>query len=195
MYDTILNIFDKYKNMDNIEIEFRFGWKGNSTIFSSDIGDTFYEKIKEQLDSCVLFNDVVVYKSHDVHYKDIRKSVFEDHDIHIQKIPLLTHDVPLLGTPYDLRISVCQEIPCTLDINCNVVTFSRSKYRKSYNYKCWSYDLSHTTIDSSFVDMYTNTNKQFHFEIEYIPNSNNFDNQYLTTSIISKIEDIANIPL
>lgn len=198
LHSIIFDVFDKYKNIKDVEIEFRLGWKGLSTTFSSDIGNFFFDNIKFQLNSCQHWDNVFSHKCHDVHFNNVRKSVFNDHVTYVKKESLFVHDYPLLNSPYDLRISVCKEIPLSVDFHHhdNNITFSRLKNRSSYIYKMWSYDLSHNIVDDIFLDNTCYHNNHFNFEIEYIhDHSQCYDNEYLTVSIISKIFDIVNIPL
>ena len=189
IYNTIHDIFKNYKGDPNIEIEFRLGWKG-----SSDIGKSYYDKIKEQLQSCIVWDNTNFLHAHEFHFNKFRQSVNKvDNNITtIKKTRILVNDIILNDCPFDLRISVCSEIP--VDNISNNVTFSRKKFRNTYIYKMWKYDLTHYIVDDNFVDPFNDTNQTFGFEIEYIPyNDRKNDLSYLTHSIIGKIFDIAYI--
>jgi hypothetical protein len=116
-----------------------------------------------------------------------------------KKVKLETVDFMLYGTPFDLRMSVCTEIPVPkfpkrLPPHADYV---RSRYRNSWEYKTWTYDLTSVT-NGVPEDNFTETLQSYEFELELNidkANEQNSSNLYLAHSSVLKIMDMMPEPV
>ena len=155
--NTIIEVFksllEQYRCHENIEIECRLGWKPNNE-FITDIGEKFFNSIVDVLNTSnvctkkVEHTDIYIYKNLRITTKHNSNDILKIE----KKKKLKQIDLSLIGTPYDLRISVCQEIPSSETPNLYHCEKIRSKNRTTYEYKMWNYDLTR-------VNLY-NTNQQ-----------------------------------
>ena len=195
----LFKIFEKFRFEKDIEIEVRIGWIGSSK-FKSHVPFYHFNQIIEQLDSCNLFTDIIHTKTIDTTFNHKFRSVYDtvtSKTIVMEKSLLYKIDIPLLGTPFDIRIVVNKEIikdPCKLILK--DVTYLQTKIRKSFMYKMWSYDITEHIIDPYYLELHDDSNRVFSVEIEFIPKFCNSDisNDYLSLSLTEKINDLLNIP-
>lgn len=171
LYDTFEK-FDTNNKRHELEIELRLGWLGvgEPTRFDTNIGERYYTRIGELLNHSV-FADTRVESLTDVYVHGCHRTIVDGHtgealESHVKR-RLATHDFELRGTPFDLRISACSETPSVAPKrnprNRNFGRFVRRRYRQSFWYKHWRYDLS--VINSA------DHTQTYEFELELIPSS------------------------
>ena len=114
--DSLSSLICEYKKKDNIEIEIRLGQiQFNS--FKSGLGSKdFFNKIKNTLDSAKCWDKFINNKYEELCHNGLRrttningKKVMKNQCI--KKDRLINQNFEYSGTPYDLRISVSNEIP------------------------------------------------------------------------------------
>jgi hypothetical protein len=163
----LLQIFKKYQEVPNLEIEFRIGYikeSNGSSSFVSDISDIHFQKILKCLDESSYLKKV--HKEYtDTYFKkessdeavdrsmtntpddnsnkglyQIRKSSLESGII--VKTKLCTIDISF--EPFDLRISFSTEEPYrgSRELGASDQIYVRNKVRDSFLYKHWSYDAT-----------------------------------------------------
>lgn len=205
LVSTLESLLSTYRHLDNVEIELRLGWN-NKLRFRTDIGPLYYETIYNTLNG--LNNKMRESVSH-VHLcsakprtrKNIRVITDDRHnvlDAH-KKVKLETVDFMLHGTPFDLRMSVCTETPVTRFPKRlpSHAAYVRSRYRNSWEYKTWTYDLTRVT-SAVPEDNFTETLEGYEFELELNmtkANEQNLDNLYLAHSSVLKIMDMLPEPV
>ena len=197
LQDMIKNVFDKYRWEKDIEIEFRLGWFDRiSKRFTSDINEFHYNEILKQLNSFKDWDHIFSKKTKEYYTKDNIRIIVNEHGRIVKtmmKKKLENFDVFIDGCPYDLRISI--------DVEKDTVykgytwSFLRIKERTSFVYKMWRYDITKIHTPTEFIsNPYIENNDSYEFEIEYLANNLEFDNDYLSESIIMKLDDILSIP-
>lgn len=205
MYEVLIEnelkfVFDKYRNVPNIEIEARLGWYEIDK-FNTDIGKHFYDMIYETLNAFdekrikkIRSNtDVYTHNKNRIIYDTDKSKISSSH----QKISLYTSDILLIGSPFDLRISVSIEKPLipgfqTLDLK--IWTKVRARDRTRFEYKMWNYEL--TKVKSIIPNCkYSESCNSFEFEIEFDISKckSDISNLYLSKSLLMKIIDIVRI--
>lgn len=154
-----LSYFEKYKNTENLEIEFRLGFIEDNT-FDTDIQEEFYKKIQDVLESSSKFKKESYITKDVFNSKGLRKSVDQrtKRETIIKKIKLCSLDFSFEGTPFDIRISFSQENP-RKTFSGKDITHTRHKNRKSFIYDNWNYDL--TTVSTEI-----NSVKEEYHEVE-----------------------------
>jgi uncharacterized ubiquitin-like protein YukD len=188
LFHELTRVIGVYKSRPNIEIEVRFGWK-HKTHFDTNLQIHFYELLKRKFTNSDSFKErrssteVYIYDSCRV----IADTKGEILDIH-QKVKLEFIDLALEGTPYDVRISVCQERPVKnmipkLDQKHKI----RSRERNQYSYKMWNYDLTRVFVHSTESYVY-----EFELELNVHNTNNKHTPEYLAHSMLMKINDVVN---
>ena len=204
LVSTLEGLLSKYRHVDNVEIELRLGWN-NKLRFRTDIGPLYYETIYDTLNRLTnkreSVSHVYLCSSKPRTRKNIR--VITDDRNHVidahKKVKLETVDFMLYGTPFDLRMSVCTEIPVAkfpkqLPPHADYV---RSRYRNSWEYKTWTYDLT-TVTNAVPEDNFTETLQAYEFELELNmkkANALNLNTLYLAHSSVLKILDMIPEPV
>ena len=142
----LANVFYKYKKKDNIEIEIRIGQVDTSTdAFKPGLGSQdFYNKIQKVLESNKNWDKIIKTTSEELINNGIRKTVkYNNKKVMknqcIKKNKIKTIDFTYNGTPYDIRISVSNEIPIDEKIKTGI---KREKDRVSYCHKDYRFDLT-----------------------------------------------------
>ena len=186
LFHEVQGLLDRYQHTQHIEFEVRFGWK-QDTYFDTNIQREFYDNIYRMLDSPSLYR--LDEKSKIYIWKNMRVIVVNNQILMVQKKRIVEFvDLKLEGTPYDVRLSVCQEIPVkSYPKNIlSLATLIRERTRSSFQYKMWSYDLT-----SVFVPYTGET--VFEFEIELNPRAVDPGTSlnYLAQSLAMKIQDVA----
>jgi hypothetical protein len=194
----IFRIFQKYIHLPNVEIEFRFGWINPQGEFSSDINEYFYGQLREHLFKKPEIWTSITQSDYVTLHKNRLRSTY-DHDIctvsvfkeFIEKV-----DYKLVGTPFDVRISVMKEIPTSNIVHKNDKDIvSRKILRSSCAYKMWSYDISEilsSQTNHSDIESFTSYGFEIELILDKVPPYTNLS--YLTNSIFMKICDIAYQP-
>lgn len=186
---TMTNLLNSYRTMENVEIECRFGWKPKKE-FVTDIGEKFYKSIMETMDTSSVCKkstedtDVYVNKTTRVITKGDTKEIIKVE----QKKKIKFMDFALDGTPFDLRLSVCQEIKKPKKINLQKYERIRNKLRTSYVYKMWSYDVTRVTRYEH--DNIIDTVYECELELLLGELSDEHTNEYLAESCSLKLNDI-----
>jgi len=206
LVSTLDNLLSKYRHVDNVEIELRLGWN-TKLRFRTDIGQMYYGTIYNTLNHITnatkreSVSHVYLCSSKQRNRKNIRV-ITDNHnnviDAH-KKIKLETVDFMLYGTPFDMRMSVCVELPVTkfpkrLPTH---AAYVRSRHRSSWEYKTWTYDLTQVT-NAIPDDHFTETIQAYEFELELNigqANEQNLNTLYLAHSSILKIMDMLPEPV
>ena len=147
----IMPFFDEYKDVEDIEVEFRLGFIEESS-FSTDVSEEFYQKIFQVLDKSSCWSKKESTTTDDFFSKGKRKSInlVTKKETIIKKEKLTVLDFSFQGTPFDLRVSFSREIPKKKFSEKNV-NYKRQKKRKSYIHQHWNYDLTIVTTEENTV--------------------------------------------
>ena len=143
--DTVEPILDKYKNEEYIEMEFRLG-KFNGTFFDTNIGEKMYISILNGLNKYTGW-DRIVQSETEVFFREkdnLRITIDEstNEETIIKKERVHVEDFKKLeGTPFDIRFSVCKEIPMDHDYE-SEMDGKKTKTRTSYIRKNVSIDVT-----------------------------------------------------
>ena len=191
--DTVEPILDKYKNEDYIEMEFRLG-KFNGTFFDTNIGEKMYITILNGLNKYTGW-DRIVQSETEVFYREkdnLRITIDEstNEETIIKKERVHVEDFKQLeGTPFDIRFSVCKEIPMDHDYE-SEMDGKKTKTRTSYIRKNVSIDV--TSISGNTQDM--DSEDPFTYQVEFeIIKPQNVEDRDTLFNIIHKIKDLFNI--
>ena len=193
--DTIKPIVDKYKDEENIEMEFRLG-RFNGTFFDTNIGDKTYANIIRGFSSYsgwekIEENTYDVYSRED---NNIRLTIDNKtgEETLIQKERIENIDFKQLhNSPFDIRFSVSRETPVDdEEYDNNEWHRNIKKERCSYIRKNLSIDRTVTAGESSDKDSEVSTIYQL--ELEVIDPKKLIDTDTLF-NICHKIKDIFNM--
>jgi hypothetical protein len=189
--------FDKYKDVENLEVEFRLGYleeDDDKQLFNSFVSKEFFSNIINTLRT----NKHWISKEREVtkDYFDngMRLSVeCNGKKTCIKKNKLCTVDFTFNGTPFDIRVCFSTETPVDVgkfkpkkpkDI------YNREKDRVSYKYKSWSYDVTSVkTIDNTIEDVIF----EFELECDVKESLKTMDINYMIHSSLLKMKDIVNM--
>ena len=191
--DTVKPILDKYKNEEYIEMEFRLG-KYNGTFFDTNIGKDVYVKLLHGLNKYTGWDRIVMSET-DVFYREkdnLRITIDEstNEETIIKKERVHVEDFKKLeGTPFDIRFSVCKEIPKEHDYD-SEMDGKKTKTRTSFVRKNVSIDM--TSVYGNVDDMDSEDMYTYQVEFEIIKPQNVEDKDTLF-NIIHKIKDLFNI--
>lgn len=174
-------LIKKYKTRKNVEIEIKLG-RIDKTFISGIHSESFYNKIKDALNSYTGWDTVNEQTTIDY----IKDSYRKTGDSIIHKKRLETVNFTFQGTPYDFRICVSTETPCTLSSFNPSLT--RKKNRTSYVYKECRLDL--TKVEEETNDEIIMNEE---FEVELINLNSSTSDRYRAHSALLKIRDIINI--
>jgi hypothetical protein len=160
-------LVSRYRHQPNVEIELRLGWQRPDK-FDTDIGQTYYDAIRHAIRDSFAPSEI----THVHVYRNMRM-ITDKHgnvlDVH-KKVKLETIDFLLKGTPFDVRLSVCNEIPVRRPPPFHVFTPLRSRSRLSWTHNEWTYDLTCVTrmhLDNEFSE----TLMAYEFELELNPSA------------------------
>jgi hypothetical protein len=187
LFHELVRVIEHYRNLRNVEIEIRIGWKHEQPRFSTDIGRSFFNTI---LDTLSTSNLERIDETTDVHIQGVLRRITGPKGTVLQKKKRIeTIDFSAEGTPYDIRISVCQEIPVTQSTH-DAWSFLRRRKRTSFRYKMWHYDMSECTL-SKPVDEYVEDLCSYEFELELdTRNIQGLSSSYIAHSGVVKVLDI-----
>jgi len=185
------NDIKKYKNNKNIEIELRIGQIQDNNSFKSGLNSVdFYNKIKQTLDSCKDWSNVLRTKTDELNNSGIRKIThFNDKKITksscIKKQRLKNTNLKYSNTPYDIRISISEEVESDSKIKTGTL---RVKERDSYFYKDYRFDLTKVTqTENTLVTV------NYEFEVEFMNLDNDVSDLYRAHSGLLIMRDIINM--
>jgi hypothetical protein len=158
-------IIERYKNRDNIEIEFRFG-RRNGTKFDTNVGKATFEKCLTALQSYKGWENTS-HNKYSVYYFDGGKRMqineeTEDRDSQIKQ-RIEVSDFQHQSLPFDVRIGVSQETP--FEYNGETATDQKTKERWSFVRKNLSIDVSKIEGDPDDPDCDEDTTFQIEMEI------------------------------
>ena len=189
MFHELVRIIDRYRDVPNVEIEVRLGWKEGRDRFDTNVGETFFKRIRDTLRNTNALREVS--QESNVYTSGILRKVVthgERDDIHKKK-RLEVVDFNILGTPYDARVSVCQEIPVRTT-KTRKWSFLRHRQRSSYLYKMWRYDLTKCT-SATPADEFTEDLVMYEIELELDVNKvDDCSSSYLAHAAVVKIIDL-----
>lgn len=180
LVDKLVPYFEKYKDVDGLEIEFRLGYIEKSG-FSPNLSDTYFNKVINILNESSSFRKISS-KQTDTYYEVDGETIRKSDETGKCTIKKRLCNIDIRYEPFDVRVSFSKEESTEFaDEENTEELFTRTKERDSFLYKYWSYDL--TTV--------TNGNKKTH-EIELeIKDTKKSEIEYLVESSLLKIQDIS----
>ena len=194
----LVELLDKYKNVENVEIEIRLGYIETDphNFFDTNITRDYYDKINNTLSNYNNWNYNDNKTTTDYYYdNNFRLSIdTEGNRSAMKKVRLIDVDMAYDSGPFDIRISISQEIPIDPnDIKDENLKMSRNKKRNSRIYDKWKFDLSKVTTENNGLKK-----KSYEFEIEidnplYTLKKYNYDSMYVAHSTLLKLRQIINI--
>lgn len=186
--DTLLPVFNTFREEEHIEIEIRLG-KHNGSFFDTNIGKDTFERVLEGLQKYPSWESVQKTTS-DIFYNDkdgIR--ITSNHDTGeqtmIQKINVVKED--FTGSPTDIRFSVSREIPTWGEYE---MDRKRTKTRTSFVRKNLSIDMTISSGDNADMDSEEECSYQIEFEIVKPQNVTTRDEFF---NILHKINDLSKL--
>lgn len=189
LYYTLARVFQTYRTVKDVEIELRFGWK-TTKMFDTNIGKRYFDVISNTLQT--MLHTTKKESQDEIHiHQNKRYIVGENTEVQV-KTRLETIDFQLEGTPFDIRISVCQETPKSLLEHPlpESSNWIRKRNRTSIQYKMWNYELTEVTVHKPRNDD-EDTCTLYEFEIEFNTQyDQNASNSYLAHSLYLKVLDI-----
>ena len=187
MYKEFLSIFQAHKDAPHAEVEFRIG-KHNGSMFDTNVGKENFDRILRGLMKYREWEDIK-NENTEVFYQDstgLRISIDEHGNRkNIKKVSLQKKDVKTTNMPYDVRFSVCQELPARE--NNEEMDRQRVKQRQSFIRKNLSIDM--TVVKGDVDDMDAEDDVQYQVEFEIIdPTKVKSENEFI--NIVEKINDV-----
>ena len=188
MFQELTRVIERYRYRRDVEIEIRLGWKTPER-FDTNVGESFFETMNETLRNSGLARSV--HESSVYTHGILRNVVTRDGQIDVHKKKRLeVVDFNIQGTPYDARVSVCQEIPVRLRDPNQDWCFLRNRHRTCYEYKMWRYDFTKCALASP-VDAYTEDIVSYEVELELdVSKAKGHSSSYLAHSAVVKIIDL-----
>lgn len=190
LLNELTRVIDTYRNVPNVEIELRLGF-WNERGFRTCVGKKCFDNIQSVLEQSKAMKRWPIEVS-DVHtHKLLRRvtvtSPKQSTVVHKKK-KLEFVDFSAPGTPFDIRLSVCQEIP--VSTKNNEWCFLRNRQRTTFSYKMWKYDITECTL-SKPIDEYTDHVKSYEVELELdLKKAGKCSSAYLAESGVLKIVDL-----
>lgn len=200
-------VIEKFKDVPDVEIELRLGFHNGDLehpAFDTNVGDEFQKAITSVLNTfggwdSTIKSDTTDYYTQGPVGNNIRLSIDSNGNrTAMQKVRLLDIDFEYDPSPFDIRISVSQEIPkdpmsleTCFDVGGDTnVTHSRQKSRTTFKHEAWSFDMSKVT---SVENELSKTNYEVELEIgkprEALNRYNN-NSQYLAHSTMIKLRQL-----
>jgi hypothetical protein len=154
--NTILPYLDKYKDVDNLELEFRLGFDEEDG-FDTNVNNDFFIKILKTLETNKSWNSKERTRVNDYFHGGKRLTVdYKGGKNCMKKEKLCVLDFEFTDTPFDIRICFSKETPIPIsEFNPpSKKIFNREKNRTSYGYKTWVYDITVVkTIENEVEDL------------------------------------------
>jgi hypothetical protein len=194
--EVVNNALEKYKTLDNIELEGRIGIYDHETKkFETDIGEESYDIIKKMLMSCNEWaSNSTDNSTTDFFHNKLRLSIDKNkNEVCVNKKKLETFTFITENSPFDFRITISKEDP----IDCKkfpakrTSLFSRKKERDTYiinDHWNENYNFDLTKVYQSIPGT-DNVEVNFEYEIEFSSNLANTDTKRVVYSIILKLMD------
>jgi hypothetical protein len=192
IFDSVKDLIFQSKDIPGLEIEMRLG-KMNGTFFDTNVGEKTFDKILEALEQFQHWEEKKSDAVEVFYYNESKKRLTWDEENGTQecvmKKNILKKDFSDDKSPYDVRVSVAQEIttdkPEDEDADRMI-----EKYRRSFIRKNLSIDM--TIISGDSQDMDDEDGKKFQVELEIIDPTKIEDEPKLF-NIIHKVSDILKI--
>ena len=192
IFNSVKDLIFQSKDTPELEIEMRLG-KMNGTFFDTNVGEKTFDKILEALEQFQHWEE----KKSDIvevfYYNESKKRLTWDEDNGTQecvmKKNILKKDFSDDKYPYDVRVSVCQEIPTEKPVDEDADRMIE-KYRRSFIRKNLSIDM--TIISGDSQDMDDEDGKKYQVELEIIDPTKIEDEPKLF-NIINKVSDVLKI--
>jgi hypothetical protein len=192
IFDTVKDLIFQSRDTPGLEIEMRLG-KMNGTFFDTNVGSQTFDKILEALEQFQHWEE----KKSDIvevfYYNESKKRLTWDEDNGTQecimKKNILKKDFSDDKSPYDVRVSVCQEIPTEKPVDEDADRMIE-KYRRSFIRKNLSIDM--TIISGDSQDMDDEDGKKFQVELEII-DPTKIEEEPKLFNIINKVSDVLKI--
>ena len=192
IFDTVKDLIFQSRDTPGLEIEMRLG-KMNGTFFDTNVGEKTFDKILEALEHFQHWEEKKSDTVEVFYYNESKKRLTWDEDNGTQecvmKKNILKKDFSDDKSPYDVRVSVCQEIPTEKPVDEDADRMIE-KYRRSFIRKNLSIDM--TIISGDSQDMDDEDGKKFQVELEIIDPTKIEDEPKLF-NIIHKVSDILKI--
>lgn len=192
MFDSVKDLIFQSKDIPGLEIEMRLG-KMNGTFFDTNVGEKTFHKILEALEQFQHWEEKKSDTAEVFYYNESKKRLTWDEDNGTQecvmKKNILKKDFSDDKHPYDVRVSVCQEIPTEKPEDEDADRMIE-KYRRSFIRKNLSIDM--TMISGDSQDMDDEDGKKYQVELEIIDPTKIEDEPKLF-NIIHKVSDILKI--
>ena len=192
IFNSVKDLIFQSKDTPELEIEMRLG-KMNGTFFDTNVGEKTFDKILEALEQFQHWEEKKSDAVEVFYYNESKKRLSWDEENGTQecvmKKNILKKDFSDDKSPYDVRVSVAQEIttdkPEDEDADRMI-----EKYRRSFIRKNLSIDM--TIISGDSQDMDDEDGKKFQVELEIIDPTKIEDEPKLF-NIIHKVSDILKI--
>ena len=192
IFDTVKDLIFQSKDTPGLEIEMRLG-KMNGTFFDTNVGSQTFDKILEALEQFQHWEEKKSDTVEVFYYNESKKRLTWDEDNGTQecvmKKNILKKDFSDDKHPYDVRVSVCQEIPTEKPVDEDADRMIE-KYRRSFIRKNLSIDM--TIISGDSQDMDDEDGKKYQVELEIIDPTKIEDEPKLF-NIIHKVSDVLKI--
>lgn len=151
-----------------IEIEVRLGFIEDEEIrrghFDPDISEVNFKKIKSSLETFKEWDSRTKTDSTDYYHGDTRLTINKDASrTCMRKVKLTDYDFIYDGCPFDIRISVSQEIPMDPDAfeDNDECKFTRQKLRETFRTGAWKFELTEVVTEKNDLG-----SKSFEVELE-----------------------------
>ena len=183
-------VISEYKQTENVEIELRIGRIEGDKFNSGLKSESFFNQIKERLDSNPNWDKVLKIKTTELNNQGVRKIThFNDKKMAksscIKKSRLKNINLRYNNTPYDIRIGVSKEIDSDIKIR---IGTTRIKDRVSYFHKDYRLDLTKVEQTENTV-----TSINYEFEVEFLNLDNEVSDLYRAHSGLLIMRDIINM--
>ena len=188
LFDKWAQVIETHKNIENTEIEIRFGRRSGSK-FDTNVGQTTFDKVLRALNTydgweSTDHSEVTVY------YFDDGKRLSVNEATDEQKGEIKTRvtvdDFHLPGAPLDVRLGVSTEVPFEYDGE-ETSTEQKTKERWSFVRKNLSIDM--TIITGTPDDKDSDDDKTYQIEMEIIDPSQ-IQNTIELFNLLYKVFDI-----
>jgi len=192
IFDSVKDLIFQSKDTPGLEIEMRLG-KMNGTFFDTNVGSQTFDTILEALEQFQHWEEKKSDTVEVFYYNESKKRLTWDEDNGTQecimKKNILKKDFSDDKSPYDVRVSVCQEIPTEKPVDEDADRMIE-KYRRSFIRKNLSIDM--TIISGDSQDMDDEDGKKFQVELEII-DPTKIEEEPKLFNIINKVSDVLKI--
>ena len=192
--NVLKELIEKYKNKNDIEIELRIGRIDETSFISGLNSKDFFNKIKENLDTCKDWSKTdIVYSEEIIYHKFKQINILDKNDIILNTIfqnknKIENNDLFFENTPYDIRIAIASEnIINKPKINKEEEKCKRHKKRYKYYYKDFIIDLTEVSQIINTVEKVI-----YELEVELVNLDSNMSNLYRSHSAFLLIRDFIN---